>query len=302
MSRRTKRRRVSISGVSRRAPRLGDAAPAPRRARGRSIAATNATATAMRRGDPTLVVGARTRDRVWQDGPPPWPGTVPRPRHAPRQCRPARRARHPVRLEPPAPRLRAALRERARRRRRRGRRARARCAPRSPTTARTCTRGATPRRWPRCAGWRRRGDAARAAGARGATPTADALAEALLGRARFHAYPDAAPALRALRARGRASSSSPTGTCRCTSALARPGSRRSSTARSPPPSSASPKPDPAIFAACARARRRAEPARRLHVGDSPEADVAGALAAGIAADPRRARRAASGRRCPPACP
>ena len=41
------------------------------------------------------------------------------------------------------------------------------------------------------------------------------------------------------------------------------------------------KPDPAIFAARARARGRGGPARRWHVGDSPEADVAGALAAGV---------------------
>ena len=89
----------------------------------------------------------------------------------------------------------------ARGRRRRGRRRARRSARRSPTTARTCTRAATRRRSPRCAP--RCAEAMRpalpppAAGAPGAELTA-----ALLDALAFTAYPDAAPALRALRAAG----------------------------------------------------------------------------------------------------
>ena len=78
----------------------------------------------------------------------------------------------------------------------------------------------------------------------------------------------------------------------------RPGWRRSSTARSPRPRSARPSPT-------ARSSRAAlelagtTPADAWHVGDTPEADVEGARAAGHPPDPDRPRRAG---RAPPGVP
>ena len=93
-----------------------------------------------------------------------------------------------VHFEPPAPLLRAALRERLGSRSRRRRRRR-RSGTRSPTTARTCTRAATPPRWPTYGG------AARRPCARRWEPTAR-LTELLLAAA---ALPDLVPGRRTQR-------------------------------------------------------------------------------------------------------
>ena len=84
----------------------------------------------------------------------------------------------------------------------------------------------------------------------------------------------------AARRRHPRSSSSPTGTGRCTSGSPRPGSRRSSTARSPPPRSA--RPSPTARSSAPRSELAgARPTQAWHVGDTPEADVEGARAAGL---------------------
>ena len=112
---------------------------------------------------------------------------------------------------------------------------RPRSGPRSPTTARICTRGATPRRCTTCGcaaprRWR----------CRSRPPV---VLDALMASLRFHAYADSAPdAAGAAGARDPHRRSSPTGTGRCTNACRRPGWRSSSTARSPPPRSARPSP------------------------------------------------------------
>ena len=104
------------------------------------------------------------------------------------------------------------------------------------------------------------------------------LLDALLASLRFFAYPDSAPALAALRARGIRTSWSPTGTPRCTSACGRPGSRFDGAIASAEAGAA--KPERAIFAAALELTGTA-PRGAWHVGDTPEADVAGALAAGL---------------------
>ncbi len=164
-------------------------------------------------------------------------------------------------FEPPAPHLQAEL-------HRRGYAvtpdaARRRSARRSPTTARTWTKDATPSRCTTCA------CAARSAmePALPGIPRA-AILDALLASLRFFAYPDSAPTLLALRERRASGSSwSPTGTGRCTSGWPRPASRRCSTARSRPPRSARPSRTARSSRAALRARRRharADVARGRH--------------------------------------
>ena len=92
----------------------------------------------------------------------------------------------------------------------------------------------------------------------------------------------------AARARHPASSSSPTGTGRCTSACRRPGWRSSSTARSPRPRSAPPSPT-ARSSRPRSALAGTTPDETWHVGDTPEADVEGARAARNPPGPDRAR-------------
>ncbi len=104
----------------------------------------------------------------------------------------------------------------------------------------------------------------------------------MMSAIRFHAYPDAAPALAALRARGLAL------ICvsnwdyalgevleRCALAPLLDGVVTSAAAGAR-------KPDPAIFTAALELAGCA-PAEALHVGDTPAEDVAGARAAGIEA-------------------
>ena len=108
------------------------------------------------------------------------------------------------------------------------------------------------------------------------------LVEALLGALRFRAYPDAAPALRVLRARG-------TRLVVLSNWDASLDERLEETGLAPLVDGAVAsavlgvaKPDPAAFAA-ALALAGSEPALAVHVGDTPDADVAGALGAGLRA-------------------
>lgn len=104
--------------------------------------------------------------------------------------------------------------------------------------------------------------------------------EMMMASIRFHAYDDAAPALTALRDRGLAlvcvsnwDVSLPAVLERCCLADRLDGVVTSAGARAR-------KPNPAIFAP-ALALAGCDPARALHVGDSPNEDIAGARAAGI---------------------
>jgi len=108
----------------------------------------------------------------------------------------------------------------------------------------------------------------------------DALADALHDALRFEAFPDAAPALRSLRAAGLRLVVVSNWDASLEERLAETGlaTRVDGTVASAAFGTA--KPDPAIFArALELAGVRARDA--WHVGDSPEADVAGARAAGV---------------------
>jgi putative hydrolase of the HAD superfamily len=108
------------------------------------------------------------------------------------------------------------------------------------------------------------------------------LVEALLGALRFRAYPDVAPALRALRARGKR-------LVVLSNWDASLHERLEETGLAPLVDGAvasavlgAAKPDPAAFAA-ALALAGSEPAHAVHVGDTPDADVEGALGDGLRA-------------------
>jgi HAD superfamily hydrolase (TIGR01509 family) len=110
----------------------------------------------------------------------------------------------------------------------------------------------------------------------------DELERAMLASLRFHAYPDASPALTALRERGirlvavsNWDSSLPEVLARVALADRLDGAVASAQVGRP-------KPAPEIFQA-ALALARASPGEALHVGDSQAADVVGARALGIAA-------------------
>jgi putative hydrolase of the HAD superfamily len=109
-----------------------------------------------------------------------------------------------------------------------------------------------------------------------------AAREAMLAALRFRAFPDAVPALSELRARGLRlvaasnwDASLPEGLEQAGLAPYLDGAVSSAVAGAA-------KPDPAVFVAALEVAGCA-PADALHVGDSPDADVAGARAAGIAA-------------------
>ena len=104
--------------------------------------------------------------------------------------------------------------------------------------------------------------------------------EAMLAALRFRAFPDAAPLLCELRSRGLRivaasnwDASLPEGLERAGLAPYLDGAVSSAVVGAA-------KPDPAVFRAALEIARCA-PAEALHVGDSPDADVAGARAAGI---------------------
>ena len=108
----------------------------------------------------------------------------------------------------------------------------------------------------------------------------DLLVDALLASLRFFAYPDSAPALRGVAAAGIRTVVVSNWDWSLHERLPRPASRSSSTARWRRPRSASAKPDGVIFRAALELVGAAA-ADAWHVGDTPEADVEGARAAGL---------------------
>lgn len=106
--------------------------------------------------------------------------------------------------------------------------------------------------------------------------------DALLASLSFRAYPDAAPALRALRERGVRLVVASNWDCSLPGVLARTGLAPLLDGAVSSASVGAAKPDAALFEA-ALGVAGCGPARALHVGDSPERDVEGARAAGIEA-------------------
>ena len=106
------------------------------------------------------------------------------------------------------------------------------------------------------------------------------LQAALLGALRFRAYPEAAATLAELRSRGLSLVVVSNWDVSLHEVLARTGLAPFVDAVVTSAEHGAPKPDPSIFAA-ALERVGARPQEALHVGDSIEADVAGARAAGI---------------------
>jgi putative hydrolase of the HAD superfamily len=106
--------------------------------------------------------------------------------------------------------------------------------------------------------------------------------EAMLDSIRFSAYPDAAPALRDVRARGVRLVVASNWDCSLPEVLERAGLAELVDGVVSSAMVGAAKPDPALFAA-ALDLARCEPERALHVGDSPSKDVAGAERAGVRA-------------------
>jgi putative hydrolase of the HAD superfamily len=106
--------------------------------------------------------------------------------------------------------------------------------------------------------------------------------EVLLAALRFHAYPDAAPALRELRARGLRLVVVSNWDASLHERLEQTGLAPLVDAAVASAEIGHAKPDGAIFAH-ALELAGAPPDAAVHVGDSPDADVAGALAAGLRA-------------------
>jgi putative hydrolase of the HAD superfamily len=109
---------------------------------------------------------------------------------------------------------------------------------------------------------------------------APAVRRALLGAIRFRPYPDAGPALAALRARGARLVVASNWDCSLAEALAGAGLGGAVDAVVPSALVGAAKPDPRLFDA-ALAAAGAAPERAVHVGDSLDHDVAGARAAGV---------------------
>jgi putative hydrolase of the HAD superfamily len=99
---------------------------------------------------------------------------------------------------------------------------------------------------------------------------------------RFGAYPDAEPALRSLRERGMRLLAVSNWDCSLSAVLERCGLGELLDGVVTSAEVGASKPDPAIFRA-ALERAGSEPDQALHVGDTPEEDLAGARAAGIRA-------------------
>jgi putative hydrolase of the HAD superfamily len=112
-------------------------------------------------------------------------------------------------------------------------------------------------------------------------PLADAR-EALLASIAFRAFPDAAPALRELRARGPRLVVASNWDCSLREVLATAGLLELVDDAVSSAEAGAAKPDPAVFRA-ALAAAGCEPDDAAHVGDSEENDVAGARAAGVRA-------------------
>jgi putative hydrolase of the HAD superfamily len=114
-----------------------------------------------------------------------------------------------------------------------------------------------------------------------AAPPGD-VRRAMLDSIRFEAYPDAAPALRELRARGIRLVVASNWDCSLPEVLERAGLASLVDGVVSSAMAGAAKPDPALFEAALRVAGVA-PDRALHVGDSLSKDVEGASAAGIAA-------------------
>ena len=110
----------------------------------------------------------------------------------------------------------------------------------------------------------------------------DDVVEALLAAIRFRAYPDAAPALEAWRAAGAGTAVVSNWDVSLHDVLAATGLRPLVDVVVTSAELGVAKPDPRIFAA-ALETLGAAPGEALHAGDTPDEDVAGAQAAGIAA-------------------
>jgi putative hydrolase of the HAD superfamily len=106
--------------------------------------------------------------------------------------------------------------------------------------------------------------------------------ETMMAAIRFRAYPDAAPALGALRARGLALVCVSNWDVSLPEVLERCGLGSLLDAVVTSAGAGARKPDPAIFTR-ALERARCGPEEALHVGDTPEEDLDGAAAAGIEA-------------------
>ncbi|HEY3193325.1 MAG TPA: HAD-IA family hydrolase [Solirubrobacterales bacterium] len=106
--------------------------------------------------------------------------------------------------------------------------------------------------------------------------TVDELVEAI----RFSAYPDAVPALQGLRDRGLSLVAVSNWDCSLARVLERCGLEEVLDGTVTSAEAGARKPDPAIFAVALELAGCA-PDQALHVGDTPEEDVAGARAAGI---------------------
>jgi putative hydrolase of the HAD superfamily len=113
-----------------------------------------------------------------------------------------------------------------------------------------------------------------------ATAPTELLVDALLAALRFVAYPDAAPALRRLRAAGIRLVVVSNWDVSLHERLAETGLAPLVDGAIASAEAGAAKPDPAIFTR-ALAMAGASAAESWHVGDSPEADVAGARAAGL---------------------
>lgn len=107
-----------------------------------------------------------------------------------------------------------------------------------------------------------------------------AAREAMLAALRFRAFPDALPALRALRARGPTLVAASNWDASLGEALERTGLAPYLDGAVSSAVVGAAKPDPAVFRA-ALSVAGCEPAEAFHVGDSPEGDIEGARAAGI---------------------
>lgn len=108
----------------------------------------------------------------------------------------------------------------------------------------------------------------------------DALADALVASLRFAAFPDAPPALRAWRARGVRLVVASNWDVSLHDVMARVGIAPLLDGVVTSAEAGAAKPDPAIFAR-ALALAGVDAGAAWHVGDSPDADVAGARAAGL---------------------
>ena len=109
----------------------------------------------------------------------------------------------------------------------------------------------------------------------------DALTEALLAAIRFEPFPDAVPALRALRAAGVKLVAASNWDVSLHEQLERTGLTELLDGALSSAEVGAPKPDPEIFTRALALAGGPSPAEALHVGDDIEADVGGALAAGL---------------------